>query len=82
MLTIPSGPTAIPKMMTIQGMVFHRFVPPMIPVTASSKYPKAPSSASGTGNRLEMLEFKMVTLPFPKKGSHTEGMTFNWYKPR
>ena len=26
MLTAPSGPTAMPKRTTIQGMVFHRFI--------------------------------------------------------
>ena len=37
MLTAPSGPTASPKMTTIQGLVRQRWRPPMRPATASSR---------------------------------------------
>lgn len=48
-LTAPSGPTATPKTITIQGMERQRRRPPIVPVTASQQV--AGRAQGGVGHR-------------------------------
>src|SRR5690606_4489844 len=78
----PNGPTASPNRTTTQGMVRNLLGPPTTPPTASNRKPKAASAAAGKGRTWEMKELRILTLPSPKKGSHTWVVPSSWYKDK
>ena len=76
--TNPSGMTTMPKNVTIQGIVRHRVLSPMNPISPSSAYATAPSPASEMGNACDSCESRIRRVPSPKTGSQTASMYPSW----